>query len=361
MMQAHPRMAMPPENRFVLRSYFEREEYGDLRVAANRRRMARRIVKSDHFGDLGLDPKLITARIVDEAYTVGSAFGLVLRAYADRFGKVRWGDKRPAYRHSIWVIQRLFPDAQFIHLVRDGRDCVASMERMPPWNSRTTGRRIEAWMEAVERWADAVEVQPPGTLFELRYEDLVSDPEPELRKLCEFLGEEFDSRMLHPEQVAGEIVPERETWHANTYSGISASSIGNFEAGLSPEDLALCEGVMGERLQHYGYQLTGAPAPSAEQLEDFRHNYEGKRRWVAARDRADRAQVELMPVADMSLGEFDLALTIKGLERRIASLEAENRTLDKERARLDKRVRAMESSHSWRLTAPIRRVKKPRG
>ncbi len=55
----------------------------------------------------------------------------MLRAYADRFGKVRWGDKRPAYRHSIWVIQRLFPDAQFIHLVRDGRDCVASMERMP--------------------------------------------------------------------------------------------------------------------------------------------------------------------------------------------------------------------------------------
>nr|WP_260859626.1 sulfotransferase [Streptomyces cupreus] len=44
--------------------------------------------------------------------------GVPLKAYAERHGKVRWGDKRPAYALHVAEILRLFPDAQFVHLVR---------------------------------------------------------------------------------------------------------------------------------------------------------------------------------------------------------------------------------------------------
>ncbi|WP_449066856.1 sulfotransferase, partial [Planomonospora algeriensis] len=73
----------------------------------------------------GLDAAEVTREIVDGPGTLGSALGIVLRAYAARFGKPRWGDKRPSYFKSVDVLLRLFPDAQFVHLIRDGRDCVA--------------------------------------------------------------------------------------------------------------------------------------------------------------------------------------------------------------------------------------------
>ncbi|GHD53924.1 hypothetical protein GCM10010317_037380 [Streptomyces mirabilis] len=74
---------------------------------------------------------------------LGSALGIALRAYAEEHGKVRRGDKRPAYALHVAEIQRLFPDAQFVHLVRDGRGCVASLLRMqrtgPSAHPRRTG------------------------------------------------------------------------------------------------------------------------------------------------------------------------------------------------------------------------------
>ena len=124
MLHAHPRIAIPPETRFTLAVYGERRDFGDLEVEANRRALARRIVdrRDTRFCDLGLDAEDIVERIAAGPGTLGSALGTVFQRYAARFGKPRWGDKRPAYLHNVDILLRLFPDAQFINIVRDGRD-----------------------------------------------------------------------------------------------------------------------------------------------------------------------------------------------------------------------------------------------
>lgn len=377
MLQAHPRLAMPPENRFLLPTYWSRAKFGDLMQAENRELMADRIISSDRFEYLGLEPDKIRAKIVAEAATVGSAVGIVLRAFADRFGKVRWGDKRPAYRHSIWVIQRMFPAAQFIHPIRDGRDCVASMLDLEDgyWDNASPQECMQAWMEAMEFGDRARDRLPADTFLDFRYEDLVRDPETTLKNVCQFLGEEFDPRMLHPEAVSDQIVTDGETWHTKTRTAISSSSIGTYTQKLSQETIALCESVMGERLERLGYELEGVgPAPS-EAVEEYHAVARRETRRIRRRNARDRQIEDLQPIRDMSLEEAKLHRRTKQLRARNARLQEQNSRLReqnarlkqrlsetaaardqarRDRARLQDRLAAVTSSTSWVVTRPLR-------
>lgn len=296
MLQAHHRIAIPPETRFLLPVYFGREKFGDLSQPENRKLVADKMLGTKQFRDMGLDPDEVTAKVEAEGVTVGAAVGAVLRMYADKFGKVRWGDKRPNYRNYIWVIQRMFPDAQFIHLVRDGRDCVASMAALKDWRD-STYPRLRAWMETIEHGEHAKRELPADTFYELRYEELVTEPKDQLTSLCEYLGEPFDEAMLSPYTVA-DVIPERKTWHSMTRQEISSSSVGKFAERLEPWQISLCEAVMGERLKKYGYELTGAPEPASDQLAEYRRVDTEKGRQLRRQRRSDDARVDRYPVAD---------------------------------------------------------------
>lgn len=163
MLHAHPDIAIPPETRFLLEAYDRREQFGDLRERRNRRRLAKFITRRrGKLGDLGLDRAMVRRRIVrGPATTVGDAGRAVFQAYSQRFGARRWGDKRPAHVQRLEVLLRLFPDAHIIHIIRDGRDCVSSLTRMPWWDGGAIAA-IWTWRNAVNcgrrRWRD--DLQP---------------------------------------------------------------------------------------------------------------------------------------------------------------------------------------------------------
>ena len=187
--------------------------------------------------------------------TLGSAIAAVYRTYAASQGKVRWGDKRPTYFRNVEVLRALFPDAQFVHLVRDGRDCVASLKRMGWWKHGTTGA-IATWVQAVDCAAREVRRLPDGTWHELRYEDLVADPRREMESLCAFLGEEFEDGMLEPHVLADRLPRrQREVWHAETRGAVDARRVGSYADVLTEAEVALVEQVAGSRLRRWGYEV----------------------------------------------------------------------------------------------------------
>lgn len=263
MLHAHERIAIPPENRFVLRAYQDRHRFGDLSVEENRRRLAHFICKRKGmgFGDLGLSADATVEQIVAGPPTLGSACGIVLRAYAHKFGKVRWGDKRPSYLVNLHMVRDLFPDAQIVHIIRDGRDCVASLKETP-WHRGGVPTAIVGWCRGMDEGDRAARTLPSDSYFELYYERLVADPAPELRRLCEFLGERFDPAMTDPSAVADVAVPQRKTWHALTHGAVTAARVGSWERRLEPAEIGLCEAVMRRRLVAHGYPLTGIGAPT---------------------------------------------------------------------------------------------------
>ena len=63
--------------------------------------------------------------------SVGEALSALFTAYAAKHAKPRWGDKTPMYMRHLGLIERLFPDAQYVHLIRDGRDAALAFLDMP--------------------------------------------------------------------------------------------------------------------------------------------------------------------------------------------------------------------------------------
>jgi protein-tyrosine sulfotransferase len=105
----------------------------------------------------------------------------------------RWGDKTPLNVFGLKRIHQVFPKAQFIHIVRDGCDVVAS--------------HLEAGIcdhaeEAARRWRTAVGLcqsfgrAHPHACLEVRYEDFVTGPQETTAAICAFLGVAFDECML---------------------------------------------------------------------------------------------------------------------------------------------------------------------
>ncbi len=122
------------------------------------------------------------------------------RRYAAEQGKPRWGEKTPFHTGHIAAMADLFPDSVFVGIVRHPGAVARSLEK----NFHYT------FADAVSYWAgtnlDLVRGGAAlGARFALcRYEDLVSDSEPVLRSLTEFLGEPWSPDLLAHHQVQRE-------------------------------------------------------------------------------------------------------------------------------------------------------------
>ncbi|MEV0417516.1 sulfotransferase family protein [Streptosporangium canum] len=300
MLHSHPRIAVPPETRFLVPGYYRRFVFGDLREQGNRRRLGRWIVsdKDTKFKELKLDGEELIENIAAGPPTLGSAMGITFRSYAEQHSKSRWGDKRPSYFHHVDLLLRLFPDAQFVHLIRDGRDCVASLKEMP-WYTKDVFHAVTNWAEAIDYGRRHAKNLPADSYYELRYEDLTAYPETELGKLCDFLGEDYDPAMSEPQHVARVAIPEHKVWHQNTHGDVTTARSGSWKSRLEPWEVSVCETVLAERLTANGYELSGAPKAAKDHVEAC-ENAASKRRWARRRkefrDRLNRFR-EPSPVA----------------------------------------------------------------
>lgn len=196
MLNGHPRIAIPNESHFI------------VRLDPNRRGFLRRPSRrplSELLEEILADPLLERWRIDPEGVrehvrrlapaTYSELIAGVFSAYAAASGKPRWGDKTPAYVTSIDHLAVLFPHAQFIHVIRDGREVAASLAERA-WGTRGAISGSLLWRRSVRAGRRAGRRLSRDAYFEVRLEDLVRDSEGELRRVCTFLGEEFVPEML---------------------------------------------------------------------------------------------------------------------------------------------------------------------
>jgi len=116
--------------------------------------------------------------------------------------KARWVDGTPEYSFSICGLRKLFPNAVFIHIVRDVTRVVRSMLNFYRIAGVSlVGNEQEAydyWFRAVSSCLLAEQAYGPAVVFRLRYSELIDQPEASLRSLLNFLGESFAAECLAP-------------------------------------------------------------------------------------------------------------------------------------------------------------------
>ena len=91
----------------------------------------------------------------------------------------------------------------------------------------------------------------------MRYEDIIADPEREMRGVCAFLGEEFHPDMCQPEQIAAEVTPATWSHQKQILRGVNDKSVELWRAELAPWEVATLERAARGRLTSLGYELSG--------------------------------------------------------------------------------------------------------
>jgi hypothetical protein len=145
------------------------------------------------------------------------------RRYAEDQGKTRWAMKHPEATIIVDYLGRVFPDCQVIHIVRNPCDVLDSSRRkFGPTKGPFYGRRWANYVRAAERAGERLGKDRFRTI---RYEDLVADPEKELKGLIAWLGEPWSDETLHIGRhthrypatvVPPEVADQRSNIHSNS-------------------------------------------------------------------------------------------------------------------------------------------------
>ena len=190
-------------------------------------------------------------------------------------------EKTPVHIHYIPVIRQLFPQAQFVHLVRDPRSVVSSITAAAGswganWAPQNTAEAAYIWRDAVSKITDLGQHTP--NLREIRYEDVKSNTVKELQQIFDWLGLQADNEFL--ERATAECSLERmkkadaAAMSQNTSLGISPEPAGFFRTGeaagwqreLSQEKVLLVEYIAGTYLLNYGYTPANETLPTSAPL-----------------------------------------------------------------------------------------------
>lgn len=138
----------------------------------------------------------------------------------------------------------IWPDARYIHIVRDPRDVAPSIVKMgwdhDVWNA------LDKWVEAEEDWkrfSPGLEADQHITVY---FEDLINSHVHVLKRLCSFIGVEFTEEMLRYADDTDYKVP-------------APGEAGNWRNTLPSADVQLVESRVADLMVSCGYELSGLP------------------------------------------------------------------------------------------------------
>lgn len=128
----------------------------------------------------------------------------------------RWFDKSPQNVYGLPLLRAEFPDARFLHLVRNPLNVVASLKLGKVVKIQDLHAACNCWIEAVQI-IHSCAPQLGEDLLELRYEDVTTDPVDSMKRLLDFseLGQDmtvYSERDVHPErdQYCKILLPEEQ-------------------------------------------------------------------------------------------------------------------------------------------------------
>ena len=260
MVDSHPDITIPPESWFVTELAACRRAY-ETPHGFDIERFATDVLAHERFARWGISDDDLRAAVRDASpCDYPSAIRSVFSHWAIRQGKQRYGDKTPGYLAELALIAALFPEARIVHLIRDGRDVALSYSDelgVPVVNA------IRLWRSRVRAGREAGRALGDARYREIRYEDLVADPDTTLRAVCSFIGLRFSDRMLrHWEHAAQMLAGMPDRHHHRLVECPPTVGLRDWRAQMPPHVARACGLLAGDLLDELGYE----PGPSGFSL-----------------------------------------------------------------------------------------------
>jgi hypothetical protein len=260
MVDAHPQIGVAPSIHWIAGYLRRRDVRGaedpvtaELVIGlADDRRLAR----------FGISPEELRALVPDGQRVAYRRFlAAFLELYARKRDKPRVGNKTAPFVRRIRALHDAWPDARFVHLIRDGRDVYLSARswpsaersvgRYPTWREDPVSTAAFWWERKVRAGREGGRPLEPRLYREVRYEALVSEPARECVALCGYLGVPFDEAMVRFD--ARETSGDADLDRAHPWLPITAG-LRDWRTQMPDEDVERFEALAGDLLEELGYR-----------------------------------------------------------------------------------------------------------
>ncbi len=246
-LNANTQITIPNVESNVLPMWIMQENrYGDLSVKQNFKRFYANAVNEPFFIHMKQRRNVIS---LNDWYSgcskhhVEDVFEVMIKYYSGYTQGQIWGDKSPANTRYISRIKKKFPQSKFIHIVRDVRDCCASAKKA--WKSNVY-RTAQRWANTVQEARNA-SFDMRNDYFEIKYEDLIQDPENSIKAICRFLSVAYDKNMLTLNKST------EKFGDAAGSTQIISTNKNKYKEKLTPKEISGIETIARSGLKRHGY------------------------------------------------------------------------------------------------------------
>jgi hypothetical protein len=279
LLDAHPQLCVAFETHWI--PYMYRHRRGVAEDGTVGMDFLEVLSENHRFTRLELDPRDVRALFEPSGRVSYSAFTSGLfDLYGARKGKRLVGEKTPHYCRDIPTLSALWPAARFIHIIRDGRDVALSlmnwkgvetrtMGPYPTWRHDRVGTCAAFWDWHVRLGREDGSALGPDRYIEVRYGDLVADPEAACKRLCQFLAVPYDGSMLRFHEGRRRNKPGLSAKRA--WAPVTAG-LRDWRTEMPEDDVARFEAVAGDLLDELGYVRSTSRA-SASDAARFREAF----------------------------------------------------------------------------------------
>lgn len=254
MLNAHPDLALPPETHFFRRYVARKGLRADLE-ANGASWFAGALARDEDFQRAGVSAEELLAPFEGRPLDLAAAYARLLALWAVRDGKARVGDKDPRNLDFLPELRAAFPGAYVVHIVRDPRAVVDSRTRAAWSKNRPWWAHALLAQDQLRRGRRVGEQLFGDAYLEVRYEDLLTDPEGQLTRVCDHVDLPYDPAMLDFGGSARRLVGEREmSWKKETLGPLLPGNAEKWRERLEPRQIAFVEAVCTEAFDVLGYE-----------------------------------------------------------------------------------------------------------
>lgn len=232
-LNAHSKIAIPEEARFLTpllkKKYLKKNLTGD-----SLHRLVSYLSSNEQFKLWNYDSRPFLLELARKSeISLHELISTMFSSYCSAEGKTIWGDKS-LFFSAIDILVSLFPEARFIHIIRDGRDVFDSWRKMDPTKNNSAVIALD-WSYKLHRIENSLKRIPSTHQMVIRYEDLISEPERITKAVCAFIGVEHEVSMLDFYKTSHHYIGDH---HSNLiFNAIDNANRAKWHKNLTPGEI----------------------------------------------------------------------------------------------------------------------------